>query len=184
MFAGPVWWFYLYWIPGFLYDRHGVDLKNLGPPLITIYLISDLGSIAGGWLSSKLIHRGWNVLTARKTTLLLCTACVVPVVFASRVTGLWTATLLISLAAAAHQAWAANTYTLVSDTMPLQTVSSVVGIGGFASAFAGMFFSKLVGYVLQWTHTYAIVFALAPCAYLFGLAVIHFMLPGDRRLSS
>jgi ACS family hexuronate transporter-like MFS transporter len=177
MCSGPVWWFYLYWVPDFLFKRHGLDLKNLGPPLVVIYLVSDVGSIAGGWMSSRLIKRGWDAIPARKATMLICAMCVIPVFFASRVSGLWTATLLIALAAAAHQAWVANSYTLVSDTMPRYAVSSVMGIIGFAGSIAGMFFAKIVGYVLEWTGRYTIPFAWAPCAYLIALLVLQVFLP-------
>jgi ACS family hexuronate transporter-like MFS transporter len=149
----------------------------MGPPLVTIYLISDIGSVAGGWISSRLIHRGWNPITARKLTLLICATCVIPVFFASRVSHLWTATLVISLAAAAHQAWVANTYTLVSDTMPRRTVGSVLGFMGFAGSLAGMGFAKVVGYLLQWTGSYAVPFAWAPCAYFLALVILHALLP-------
>jgi len=181
--SSPIWWFYLYWVPGFLFDRYGVDLMHMGPPLVVIYVISDFGSILGGWVSSRLIQRGWNVLTARKVTLLACALCVVPVFFASRVSSVWPATLLIALAAAGHQGWAANLYTLVSDAMPRHTVSSVVGIGGFAGAVAGMFFAKFVGYVLQWTQSYVLIFALAPAAYLVALSVMHVLLRRSSSLS-
>ena len=175
--TSPIWWFYLYWIPDYLQKQHGLDLFHVGPPLVTIYLVSDVGSIAGGWLSSSLIRRGWSVNAARKTALGVCAVCVLPVFGAAVVSGTWPATLLIALAAAAHQGWAANLYTLVSDSMPRQTVSSVVGIGGFAGAIAGMIFVKAVGYVLEWTGSYLILFAAASVAYLVALALIQLLLP-------
>ena len=182
--SSPIWWFYLYWIPDFLFKRHHVDLIHMGAPLVTIYLISDAGSIAGGWLSSSLIARGWRVNVARKLALLICALCVVPVFFASRVSSEWTAVLLIGLAAAAHQGWSANLFTLVSDNMPKHTVSTVVGIAGFAGALAGMGFAKLVGYILQWTGSYVILFAIAPAAYLLAIAIMHVMLPSDSARTS
>lgn len=175
--SAPVWWFYLFWVPGFLYDRHGVDLRHMGPPLVAIYLISDVGSIAGGWLSSRLIHHGWSVNAARKTSMLICAACVVPVFIAAWTSNLWLATAVIGLAAAAHQGWAANLYTLVSDTMPRYAVSSVVGIGGMAGSIAGMFFAKFIGYVLQWTGSYLTIFAIASGAYLVALLIIQILVP-------
>jgi ACS family hexuronate transporter-like MFS transporter len=180
MLTSPVWWFYLNWSPGFFADKHGLDLKNIGPPLIAIYLIADVGSIAGGWISSTLIQRGWSVNAARKLAMLACVLCVVPVLFAPITSGKWVATLLIALAAAAHQGWAANLYTLVSDTMPRHTVSSVVGIGGMAGAVAGMFAAKAIGYVLEWTHSYVLLFATAPAAYLLALGAIQILLPRIR----
>jgi ACS family hexuronate transporter-like MFS transporter len=175
--VSPVWWFYLYWIPGFLRDRHGLDLLAIGPPLVTIYLMTDVGSIAGGWLSSSLLKRGWSVNAARKTALLACALCVVPVVAAAGIGSLWPATLLIGLAASAHQGFSANLYTIVSDTVPRQAVSSVVGIGGMAGAVGGMFIAQLTGYVLQATGSYVVPFAIAGSAYLVALGVLHLLLP-------
>jgi ACS family hexuronate transporter-like MFS transporter len=181
--TSPVWWFYLYWVPGFLYDRHGIDLKNIGAPLVTIYLMADVGSIAGGWLSSWLIKRGTTINFARKMTFLACALCVVPVGMASQVSTVWWAVVLIGLAASAHQGFSANLFTIVSDTLPRKAVSSVVGIGGMAGAIGGMFVAKLVGYILDWTEKtygtkqYLIPFVMAACAYLVALGIIHFLLP-------
>ena len=176
--VAPVWWFYLFWVPGFFHDKHGLNLKDFGPPLVTIYLIADAGSIGGGWLSSWLLKRGWSVNAARKTAMLLCALCVVPVCAAASVTHLWVATALIGLAAAAHQGFAANLYTIVSDTVPQHAVSSIVGIGGMASAVAGMCAAKFTGYFLQWTGSYVLLFGAASCAYLLALLAIHVLNPG------
>jgi len=175
--VAPVWWFYLFWVPGFLHDKHGLDLNNFGPPLVVIYLIADAGSIGGGWLSSWLLKRGWSLNAARKAAMLVCALCVIPVFAAATVSSLWLATVLIGLAAAAHQGFAANLYTLVSDTAPRCAVSSVVGIGGMASAVAGMFAAKFTGYVLQWTGSYVLLFGGASCAYLLALLAIHVLNP-------
>ena len=175
--VAPVWWFYLFWVPGFLHDQHGLDLSNFGPPLVAIYLIADVGSIGGGWLSSWLLQRGWSLNAARKTAMLICALCVVPVFAAATVSNLWLVTALIGLAAAAHQGFAANLYTLVSDTAPPGAVSSVVGIGGMAGAVAGMLAAKFTGYVLQWTGSYVLLFGGASCAYLLALLAIQVLNP-------
>jgi MFS transporter, ACS family, hexuronate transporter len=175
--SSPIWWMYLYWVPDFFYKHHGIDLKTIGPPLVTIYLMADVGSIGGGWLSSWLMKRGWSVNAGRKTAMLVCALCVVPIFLASQVSGLWAATFLIGLAASAHQGFSANLYTLVSDTMPRQAVSSVVGIGGMAGAIGGMFIAKFMGYILDTTHSYLIPFAIPGFAYLTALAIIHLLLP-------
>lgn len=175
--SSPIWWFYLYWIPDFLNKRHGLNLTQVGPPLVTIYLMTDIGSVAGGWFSSSLIKRGWTINAARKTAMLVCALCVVPVFAASSVSNLWTATLLIGLAASAHQGFSANLFTLVSDTAPRKVVSSIVGIGGMAGAIGGMFIAKLAGYVLEWTGQYRILFIIAASAYLVNLLIIHLINP-------
>lgn len=175
--TGPIWWFYLFWIPDFLFKQHGLNLVQLGPPLVVIYLMTDVGSIGGGWLSSHLIHRGWTVNAARKTAMLVCALCVVPVFAASQVADLWVATILIGLAASAHQGFAANLFTLVSDTAPRQVVSSIVGIGGMAGAMGGMFIAKLTGYILEWTGNYLPLFIIASSAYCVALLIIHLLNP-------
>jgi ACS family hexuronate transporter-like MFS transporter len=175
--VAPIWWFYLFWLADFLTKEYGLSLSGLSLPLVAVYLVADVGSIGGGWLSSSLIKRGWTVNAARKTALLVCALCVVPVFAASRVSHLWLATGLIGLATAAHQGFAANLYTLVSDTAPRKVVSSIVGIGGMAGAIGGMLYAKFTGYVLEWTHVYWPLFLIASCAYLLSLSIIHAINP-------
>ena len=173
----PIWWLYLFWIPDFLNRNHGIDLRTVGPPLVAIYLIADVGSIAGGWLSSALIKRGWSVNRGRKTAMLACAVSVVPIAFASAADDLWVAVALVGLAAAAHQGWSANLFTLASDTFPRQAVGSVVGFGGMAGAVGGMLIAKLTGYILEASGSYVPIFLIAASTYLLALLVIHLLLP-------
>lgn len=173
----PVWWFYLFWVPGFLQSKHGLALTGLGIPVMVIYVISDVGSVAGGWLSSSLIKRGRSVNAARKIAMLICAIGVTPVVFAYRVGSTWSAVFLIGLAAACHQGFSANLFTLTSDMFPARAVGSVVGIGGMAGAIGGFFIATVVGHVLQWTGSYMIPFVIAGAAYLLALAAIHALAP-------
>jgi ACS family hexuronate transporter-like MFS transporter len=173
----PIWWFYLFWIPDFLQREHGLQLTQIGIPIVVIYVMSDVGSVAGGWFSSALIKRGATVNAARKTAMLVCALCVLPIVFADGVASLWVAVLLIGLAAAAHQGFSANLFTLPSDMFPCHAVGSVVGIGGMAGAVGGMLIAKIVGYVLQWTGSYRVPFLIAGAAYLVALSAIHLLAP-------
>jgi len=173
----PVWWFYLFWVPGFFQTRHGLPLTRIGVPLIAIYLIADVGSVAGGWISSAMIKRGRSVNAARKTAMLICAVGVTPVVYAYRVESTWSAVLLIGLAAACHQGFSANLYTLTSDMFPAHAVASVTGIGGMAGAIGGLLIASVVGHVLQGTGSYMIPFLIAGCAYLVALAAIQFLSP-------
>ena len=173
----PVWWLYLFWIPDFLGRNYAIDLKTIGPPLIAIYLIADVGSIGGGWLSSWLLKRGWSVNAGRKTAMFVCAAAVLPMAFASKATDLWSAVALVSLAASAHQGWSANLFTLTSDMFPRQAVGSVVGLGGFAGAVGGMLIAKITGYILQTTGSFVPIFFMAAFAYLIALAVIQLLVP-------
>jgi ACS family hexuronate transporter-like MFS transporter len=173
----PIWWFYLFWIPDFLQRKHGLALIQIGVPIMVIYVISDVGSVMGGWMSSWLIGRGQSVNSARKLTLLLCALCVVPIMFAYRIDSTWGAVLLIGLAAAGHQGFSANLFTLTSDMFPTQAVGSVVGTGGMAGAVGGMFIAKLVGYVLQSTGSYMVPFLIAGSAYFIALAAIQILAP-------
>jgi len=173
----PIWWFFLSWLPKFFNTQHGLTLTELGPPLVTIYVVADIGSIGGGWLASRLLKRGWPVNRARKTAMLICALAVVPIVLAPRVASLWSAVALVSLAAAAHQGWSANLFTLASDMFPTRAVASVVGIGGFGGAVGGMLISTLTGFLLEFTGSYFVVFALAGSAYLIALAIIQWLVP-------
>jgi MFS transporter, ACS family, hexuronate transporter len=176
--SSPIWWFYIFWAPDFLNKRYHLGLTQSSLPLMTIFLCASVGGVAAGWLSMKLLQRGWSVNAARKTALLACVLCVVPVLATPLVPNPWIAVLLVGLASAAHCGFAANLFTLVSDTVPQQAVSSVVGIGGMAGALGGMAFAQLVSRILFYTHdNYVIPFGLAPLSYLAGLAIMHLLLP-------
>lgn len=173
----PIWWIYLFWLPDFLKKTYSIDLKNVGLPLIIVYLIADVGSVAGGWLSSSMIKRGFSVNRARKTAMLICAIAVVPVVFAAKASNVWIAVLLVGLAAAAHQGWSANLFTTTSDMFPRRAIGSIVGIGGMAGAIGGMLISKIVGYILQFTGSYVPIFIIAASAYLAAWVVIQLLVP-------
>lgn len=173
----PIWWFYLYWLPKYMNTSHGLTLDKIGLPLVAIYVFSDFGSIAGGWLSSNLINKGWSVNSARKTTMLICALAVLPIFFASQTADLWMAVGLISLATAAHQGWSANLFTLVSDMFPKNAVGSVVGIGGMAGAVGGMIVATAAGYLLTQTGSYVSLFLIASFSYLFALLLIQLLSP-------
>ncbi len=173
----PFWWLYLFWIPDFLHKKHGLNLLQIGAPLVVIYLLSDVGSVAGGWLSSRLISSGMGVNRARKTALLICALAVMPILFAARVDSLWQAVGLLGLATAAHQGFSANLFALGTDLFPAPAVGSAVGIGGMAGAIGGMLIAQVAGHVLSLTGSYTPLFACAAFAYLFALALIHSLVP-------
>lgn len=176
----PFWWLYLFWVPDFLHKAHGITLLNVGLPLVVIYVMADVGSVGGGWLSSALLKAGWSLNAARKAALLASACGVVPILFAARASHLWVAVALIGLAAASHQGWSANIYTLVTDMFPQPTVGSVTGLVGMAGAVGGLIIAKVVGYILQSTGSYFLIFLMAGCAYLLGFALLHLLSPRLR----
>ena len=173
----PIWWMFLFWLPDFLGRRYGLDLKTFGPPLVAIYLLSDIGSVIGGWVSSRLIQAGLTPNRARKLTMFGCAFAVLPIVTVQYVDTLWLAVLLIGIATAGHQAFSANLLTLPSDLFPRTAVGSVVGIGGTAGAIGGMLIAKFTGYVLGATGSYGLIFAVAGGAYFAALAALHLCSP-------
>ena len=171
----PPWWFYLYWLPKFLNKTYGLSITGLGLPLITIYTFTSVGSIGGGWLSSVFIKHGMVISRSRKLVMLICGICVLPIIMASHISSLWIVVGLIGLAAAAHQGFSANLYTMVSDMFPKKAVGSVVGLGGMAGSVSGMLFSVSAGYILEWTGSYISLFLIAAPTYLIALGVIHIL---------
>ncbi len=180
-FCDPIWWFYLTWLPMFFNDNTNLDrkldLKSIGLPFLIIYVISDLGSIVGGWFSSYLIKKGWSTNDARKTTMLICALCVVPIFYAAITNNFWIAIAIISLATAAHQANSANVYTLVSDMFPKQAIASVTGIGGMFGALGGVLLAALSGVIIESTGSYVPMFLIGSCSYLVALLIIHILVP-------
>ena len=173
----PIWWMLLFWLPDFFVKRFHLDLQSFGPPLVVVYVVSDLGSIGGGWLSSTLINRGVSLNAARKFAMLICSILVLPITGAVFASSLWTAVAIVGLAAAAHQAFSCNLFTLPSDVFPRRAVASVVGIGGTAGALGGMLMAKYAGWVLDRIGSYTPIFSVAGCVYLLALLIVHLLMP-------
>jgi ACS family hexuronate transporter-like MFS transporter len=173
----PIWWMFLFWLPDFFAKRYGLDLKSYGPPLVAIYLFSDAGNVAGGWLSSWLIARGVSTNSARKLTMLGCALLATPVAFAATAHTLWLAVAIVALAAAAHQAFSVNLFTFPSDVFPTHAAGSVIGFGGMLGAIGGMLIAQFAGWVLGTFGVYEPLFAVAACAYLLALLVLHLLSP-------
>jgi ACS family hexuronate transporter-like MFS transporter len=179
----PIWLFYLFWLPKFLDARFNVTLSALAAPIVAVYLTADVGSIAGGWLSSHLIARGWTVNAARKIAMLIAALLIVPTAFAPLVDSEWLAVAVVAVAAAAHQWWSANLFTTVSDMFPRRAVASVVGIGGFVGAMSAMLFQRATGVILERTGgQYGYVFAICGGAYVVALAAIQLLAPSLQRV--
>lgn len=179
----PVWWTFLFWLPDFFSRRFHLSLKEFGPPLIAVYLLADIGSVAGGWLSSRLIARGVALNVSRKTAMLACALCAVPIAFAAQAPSMWVAVALIGLACAGHQGFSANLYALPGDLFPRWMVGSVVGLGGLSGAVGGMLMAKFAGAILQRLGSYGPIFAFAAGAYLLALLVVHLITPRWRPVS-
>ena len=167
-----VWWFFLFWIPDFLSKTHGINLKEVVLPLIIIYAVSSIGGIGGGWISSKFIKMGKSINFARKTTILICALTVLPVMLVSQIPNLWLAVAFISLAAAGHQGWAANIFTIVSDIYPKRAVGTMTGLSGFAGAVGGALSASFVGLVLEGTGSYFLIFLVASSVYMVNWLII------------
>jgi MFS transporter, ACS family, hexuronate transporter len=185
----PIWWFLLFWLPSYFSSVYAIDFKKPNLQVAVVYSATTIGSILGGYLSGYLIRKGWLVFKARKTSMLMFAVAVTPIMLAQHAQNVWVAVGLISLAAAAHQAWSANIFTTVSDMFPRHAVSSVVGIGGMAGSVGGILFPILVGALL--THHknlgnisagYNILFVVCGCGYLVAWLVMHLLVPKMKRV--
>lgn len=174
-----VWWFYLFWGAKFLADSFGVNIKNIALPFFIIYILADVGSVLGGYLSGAFMRKGWTVNKARKRTLLICALIILPVSFVAFTESKWVAVFLIGLAAGGHQAWSANVFTLVSDVFPKKATASVVGIGGMVGMIAGILADMVLGSVLDTAGNsgYFWAFLIAGSLYLTVLGIVHLLMP-------
>jgi len=181
--VGPVWWFYLFWLPDIFSKQFGLDMRGFGLPLVVVYTVTAFGGIAAGYLSSRLLRRGWSANRARKSVLLLCAVSTLPVVLVPRLHSVWLATACFALAAAGHQGWSANMYTVISDIFPRRAVASVVGFGGMLAALVSMLFSYIVGQVLQSAGVYDNLLLCCGSAYVLALVGFHLLVPRIRPLT-
>ena len=189
MLTDPIWWFFLYWLPSYFAEAFKLNLSKPSPELVIVYTATTIGSIGGGYLSGYFIKKGWPVFRARKTSMLIFAFLVTPIMAAQYTTNIWQAVVLISLAAAAHQAWSANIFTTASDMFPKKAVSSVVGIGGMAGSVGGILFPLLVGIILDNYKAagnigggYNIIFIICGFAYLLAWGVMHVFSPKMERV--
>ena len=179
-FSDPVWWFYLYWLPPYLFDVRKFNLNEIGWALPVIYIMADLGSVAGGWISGFLMRRGWATGRARKFGLAANAACMPIAALAVLADSPITAVALVSLATAAHQGWSANLYTTVSDVFPKSAVATVTGIGGCVGGFGGFLFSGMIAGYIVTHYGYTPLFLTMGCFHLTGLLIIHLTM-GDLK---
>ncbi len=173
----PVWWTFLFWLPDFFHTRYGYDLKNFGPPLVAIYMLADIGAVAGGWYSSHLLKRGVATGRARKRAMFVCALFALPVMFAAQASDIWIAVGFIGLACAAHQGFSTNLFALPGDLFPRYAQGTLIGLGGFAGAAGGFIASKSLGLLLDRVGSYEPFFIACGLAYLVALLVTHLLNP-------
>jgi ACS family hexuronate transporter-like MFS transporter len=171
------WWFYLFGSPDFFNRKFGLTLEDRRYVLMLIYILADVGAIAGGWFAGKLMQRGWTVNRARKTALAACALMVVPVFYSGLTDSKWTAALLITLAASGHQAWSSNLFSVAGDMFPRRAVGSVTGFGGMISSLGSMLLFYVTGKVLKVTGHYLPVFVMASVAYPLAVVILHLVVP-------
>jgi ACS family hexuronate transporter-like MFS transporter len=185
-FTDPVWYLFLFWLPDFFSRTQGLELfpkgdagilATIGPALIVVYLLADVGSIAGGWFSSHLIKRGWSVNAARKTTLLAAALCALPLVSVASIDNTLVVVALIGLGTAGHQAFSSNIFAMISDLYPRRAIATIAGMGGLAGSIGGILIAQATGWTLELTGSYVPIVIYAGLGYLIALTVIHLLVP-------
>jgi MFS transporter, ACS family, hexuronate transporter len=174
-----VWWFYLFWGAKFLGEQFGVDINNIGLPFLVIFILADFGSLFGGYASGALIKRGWSINKARKITMLVCAIIILPVTFVPVIASKWLAVFLIGIAAAGHQSWSVNGYTLASDVFPKKATASVIGIGKMIGVAVAVLADIALGSVLDTAGNsgYFWAFLISGLSYLVILGFVHLLMP-------
>ena len=173
----PIWWFYIFWLPSYLKQGRGFTLQQIGLFAWIPFLVSGVGSVAGGWLSGFFLKRGWPVGRARKTAMALCAFCMPAGTVAVFAPNIRWALALISISLAAHQGWSANIFTLASDMFPKRDVGSVTGLSWTGGAAGGMILALVAGYTLQWFHTYVPLFIIAGVMHPLAIGLLHWLIP-------
>jgi len=169
--SDSAWYFLLFWLPKYLYDVRGFDIKQVSYYAWIPYAASGLGSFIGGWFSSQLLHRGHSIDFSRKLVLGLCAAGM-PVVMLVSIAPVQIALLLFSIAFFCQQAWSGLIMTLPADIFPLTIVGTVAGLIGFGGAIGGAIFGLVAGYLLGHGFTYATLFLLVGTFHLVGFLAI------------
>lgn len=184
-FTDMIWRWNIYLFPLFFSQHFNLKILQFGPPFLVIYLMADVGSIGGGWLSSSLLKRGWSLNAARKTAMLVCVLGVLPVMLTTQISSLWLGVFLVGLAMAAHQGWSSNLYTSIADMFPKHAVATVAGLGGTMGSlgavallkFTSWLFARAEAQHADTTHVYPVLFVIAGTTYLAALLSFHLLVP-------
>ena len=179
-----VWWFFLFWTPDFLHKTHGIEIMETVLPLILIYSVASAGGIVGGWISSSMISKNFSVDVARKRAILICALVVLPVMTVPLLTSKWIAVILISLACAGHMGWASNMFSIISDIFPKKAVASVTGLSGFTGAIGGALSATFVGWILDASGSYFLIFMIASIVYMLNWAIIKIFIPNIKPIEN
>lgn len=178
--SDAAWFFYLFWLPKYLYDARGFDIKAVGTFAWMPSAAAGVGCLLGGWFSSYLVRREFSLNFSRKLALGMSVACMPFIVLVPHVSVSW-AILLFCLAYFGQQSWSTLVMVLPVDLFPSSVVGSVAGLVGFGGAMGGIAFGELVGYMLDHKFGYVAVFDIAAtlhiAAFLIILATVPFVLP-------
>jgi len=191
----PIWWFYIFWLPDFFGSKYHMTTADAAPYVAVVFVISTFGSVFGGWLPMYFINKkGWPVMKARRTAMLIYAFCVIPIVSALVLGTInrWLAVLVIGIAASAHQAWSANIFTTVSDMFPKKSTASVTGIGGMFGSLGGIFLTWLVQKKLflyyrsinQIETAYYIMFIVCALAYVSAWLIMRWLIGKRKTIAS
>jgi ACS family hexuronate transporter-like MFS transporter len=187
-----VWWFFLFWLPAYLKAQYGIINQGVAVPLMAVYTMAMIGSVAGGWFPVFFIRRGYNPYDGRMRAMLIIASFPL-VILAAQPLGditFWIPVLLIGIGASAHQAWSANIFTTVSDMFPKKAIASVVGIGGMAGGVGGVVLTKTGGALFDHYKAlghietgYTIMFAICAVAYLMAWIVMKSLVPNYKPIT-
>jgi ACS family hexuronate transporter-like MFS transporter len=169
--SDAAWYFYLFWLPKYLYDVRHFDTKQVGYFAWIPYAAAGVGSLLGGWFSSRLVQRGRSLNFSRKLALGL-SAAVMPLIFFVTQSPVEIAIVLFSIAFAGQQSWSTLVMILPADIFPHRAVGSVAGLVGFGGAMGGVVFGLVVGYLLDHGFGYGVVFGIVSTLHVIAFAVI------------
>jgi ACS family hexuronate transporter-like MFS transporter len=179
--SDAAWYFYLFWLPKYLYDVRGFDTKRVGYYAWIPYAASGIGSLAGGWFSSWLLRQGCSVNKARKIAL-GASAAVMPIIFLVDSAPVDLAIAIFSVAFFGQQSWSTLVMALPTDLVTGRAVGSVAGLVGFGGAMGGVVFGLVVGFVLDHGYGYGPVFAMAGIFHVLAFSLILLVIPVIKRV--
>jgi ACS family hexuronate transporter-like MFS transporter len=172
-----VWWFLLFWAPDFFHRQFNLDMQGFALPVAVIYCTAACGSLAGGWMSGRLIARGMPATDARKTVMLVSSLLALPVPLALYADNYWIAVALLSMTLAAHQGFAVNLFAIITDVTPSSRVGTVISVAALCGNLSGMVVLRVAGELIGNGYGYGPLLGLAAVAYLLGLAWVRWLLP-------
>jgi MFS transporter, ACS family, hexuronate transporter len=179
--SDATWWLMGFWLPDFYRKTYALTTEELAVPLSIAFIGSGGGAFLFGWISTRLLEKGWSVNRVRKTVMLISALIVLPLPLVLSLNAFWPVAIMMGVVMAGHQGFSLSIFSTITDVVPTAKVGRVTAFGAFMGNMSGAAIAKITGLVLVAGYGFTPLFLFAAISYLLALAWLHLLMPEIKR---